>query len=307
VSALIVERGGLLTTVQDSGRWGWQHLGVPVSGWMDDWSAVLANRLAGNAEGDAVLEVTLTGPTLRAEGPAVIAVTGAVFDLTVGGRRLRTPLVTAVHDGEEIAFGTRHAGARAYVACRGGLAVTPVLSSAASDLRAGLGGGRLRRGDRLDVRPGSPRAVADRELEAPDWLFDPSIRLLPGPDDEHWAAAAFEVLAASTYTVAVASDRTGYRLEGPELPTPGAMMASSPVVAGTLQVPPSGQPILLMADCQTTGGYGRLGVAASADRAVAAQLGPGDGCTFRRCSWAEAADLAAARRRVMDAMVESAR
>jgi antagonist of KipI len=193
------------------------------------------------------------------------------------------------------------------MACRGGLAVAPVLSSAASDLRAGLGGGRLRRGDRLAVRPGPTRAVAARELDAPHWLFEPSIRLLPGPDDQPWIAAAFDVLAASTYTVAVASDRTGYRLEGPELPPPGGMLVSSPVVAGTLQVPPSGQPILLMADCQTTGGYGRLGVAASGDRAVAAQLGPGDGCTFRWCSWAEAADLAAQRRRVMDAMVESAR
>lgn len=307
MSALNVDRPGLLTTVQDAGRWGWQHLGVPVSGWMDDWSAALANRLAGNDEGEALLEVTLTGPVLRAEGTMVIAVAGAIFDVVVGARRLRSPFVTTIRDGDTVAFGERHLGARAYVACRGGLSVPSTLSSASTDIRAGLGGGRLVRGDRLEVRRDTPGEAVTREFDSAAWLFEPTLRVLPGPDDERWMAEALNVLTRSAYAVASASDRTGYRLEGPVLPAHHGTLTSAPVVSGTLQVPPSGQPILLMADCQTTGGYARLGVLASADRAVAGQLGPGDRCVFERCTWPDAASASASRRRLLDAMVESAR
>jgi antagonist of KipI len=307
MTGLVVERPGLLTTVQDGGRHGWQHLGVPVSGWMDDWSATLANRLAGNPPGHAVFEITLVGPTLRADGPVTIAVTGAIFDVAVGTRRLRSPFVASVTGGETIAFGMRRRGTRAYLACRGGVVAPAVLGSASTDIRAGLGGRRLRAGDTFAIGPASPLDRQPRELAPPDWLFEPSLRMLPGPDDEHWTATALEALVESPYTIAPASDRTGYRLEGPTLPAPSGVMVSAPVVTGTLQVPPSGQPILLMADCQTTGGYARLGVLAAADRALAAQLGPGDRCTFVRCSWAEAARAAAERGALMNAVVESAR
>lgn len=307
MSALDVERPGLLTTVQDAGRWGWQHLGVPVSGWMDDWSAMLANRLVGNDEDAAVLEVTLIGPTLRARGRVVIAVTGAVFDVTVGLRRFRSPFVTTASDGDAITFGTRSLGTRAYLACEGGFDVAPLLGSAATDVRSRLGGRRLQARDALTVRAAEPRAVASRELDQQAWLFEPVLHVLPGPDDARWTAEALAALAGETYTVTSASDRTGYRLDGPSLPTPGGELVSVPVATGTLQVPPSGHPILLMADCQTTGGYARLGVLAAADRAVAGQLGPGDRCTFEHGTWAEAADAVATRRRMLDAVVESAR
>ena len=307
MSALIVERPGLLTTVQDAGRWGWQHLGVPASGWMDDWSAVLANRLVGNDDADAVLEATLIGPTLRAQGRVVVAVTGAVFDVTVGQRRFRSPFVTTAGDGDMIAFGPRTLGTRAYLACRGGFDVARVLGSAATDVRAGLGRGRLQMRDTLEVRTDLPDAVATRELDPQAWLFEPVLGLLPGPDDSSWTDHALNVLAGAAYSVTSASDRTGYRLDGPSLPAPGGELVSVPVVTGTLQVPPSGQPILLMADCQTTGGYARLGALASADRAVAGQLGPGDRCVFERCTWVDAGDRAMMRRRLLDAVVESAR
>jgi antagonist of KipI len=306
MSALVVERPGLLTTIQDAGRWGWQHLGVPVSGWMDDWSAALANRLAGNDEDAAALEITLIGPTLRALGPVVIAVTGAVFDVTVGRRRFRSPFVTTAHDGDTIAFATRSLGTRAYLACQGGLDVALVLGSASTDVRAGLGGRRLQARDTIAVRAAVPRNGETREFDPPAWLFEPVLHVLPGPDDGRWTDDALDVLAREAYVVTSASDRTGYRLDGPSLPAPGGELISGPVATGTLQVPPSGHPILLMADCQTTGGYARLGALPGADRAVAAQLGPGDRCVFERCTLAEAASSADIRRRVLDAVVESA-
>ncbi len=169
MSTLVVERPGLLTTVQDQGRWGSQHLGVPVSGWMDDWSARLANRLVGNADGDALLEVTWLGPTLRAEGPMSIAIAGAVFDVTVGGYRTRTPLACPVADGATIEFGERQRGTRAYLAVSGGVAVAPVLGSRSTDIRSGLGGldgRRLQKGDRLPVGRFATRRRQSQEPRA---------------------------------------------------------------------------------------------------------------------------------------------
>ena len=309
MSGFVVERPGLLTTVQDAGRWGWQHLGVSVSGWMDDWSPRLANRLVGNEDDAPVLEFTLNGPALRAERNLVIAVTGAVVDIAIGDRRLRAPCRVAMRAGETMAVGGRHRGTRGYLACAGGLAVDAVLGSRSSDLRAGLGGRRLERGTRCEV--GKPAAHAldlpTRQLEPPGWLFGDCLRVLAGPDEPGWTEAALVRLCAASYRLSAASDRTGYRLDGAALPAPSGRLVSAPVAAGVLQVPPSGQPILLMADSQTTGGYARLGAVISADRAVAGQLAPGDGVRFREVTRAETATIAAERRAWLEQMVESAR
>jgi antagonist of KipI len=230
-----------------------------------------------------------------------------VFDVMVGPRRFRSPFVTTVDDGDTIAFGTRLLGARAYLACHGSFAVAAVLGSASTDVRAGLGGRRLHSAATLEVPSAVPFTVATRELDQQAWLFEPVLGVLAGPDDLRWTADALDALAGATYTVTSASDRTGYRLDGPALPTPGGELVSSPVATGTLQVPPSGHPILLMADCQTTGGYARLGALPDADRAVAGQLGPGDRCVFERCTFADAASRAVLRRRALDHVVESAR
>ena len=308
MSGFVVERPGLLTTVQDAGRWGWQHLGVSASGWMDDWSPRLANRLVGNEDGAAVLEFTLTGPTLRAERDLVVAVTGAVFDVAVGVRHLKSPCRVAVSAGETIAVGARRRGTRGYLACAGGLATDAALGSRSSDLRAGLGGGRLGRGGRCPVgesTTGAPGALS-RELDAPEWLFSDCLRVLAGPDDPHWTAAALAKLCDAPFRLSIASDRTGYRLDGGALPAPSGRLVSAPVAAGVLQVPPSGHPILLMADSQTTGGYARLGAVAAGDRAIAGQLAPGDLVTFREVTRAEAATMADDRRACLEQMVESA-
>jgi biotin-dependent carboxylase-like uncharacterized protein len=309
VSGFVIERPGLLTSVQDAGRWGWQHLGVSVSGWMDDWSPRLANRLVGNEDEASVLEFTLNGPALTAERNLVVAVTGAIFDIAVGDQRLRSPCRVTVQAGETMAVGGRHRGTRGYLACAGGLAADAVLGSCSSDLRAGLGGRRLERGTRCEAGERAAHAVdlPAVQLESPGWLFGDCLRILAGPDEPGWTGAALAKLCAAPYRLSAASDRTGYRLDGDALPAPSGRLVSAPVAAGVLQVPPSGQPILLMADSQTTGGYARLGAVIAADRAVAGQLAPGDRVRFREATRAEAATLAAERRAWLEQMVESAR
>ena len=293
MSALAVERPGLLTTVQDGGRWGTQHLGVPVSGWMDDWSARLANRLCGNADGDAVLEVTWLGPTLRADGAMSMAITGAVFDVTVGGFRMRTPLACDVADGALIEFGERQCGTRAYLAVSGGVAVEPVLGSRATDIRSGLGGlhgRRLQKGDVLPVGASAHRIGGVRTVAPSTWVgLEPQLRVLRASAESPTADEQFNQLCEAQFRLAAASDRTGYRLMADRpLPDAPATLISQPVVTGAVQLPPGGTPLLLMADRQTTGGYAVAAVVIAADLPLAGQLGPGDGCRFTPCEWLDA-------------------
>jgi biotin-dependent carboxylase-like uncharacterized protein len=309
MSALVVERPGLMTTVQDQGRWGAQHLGVPVSGWMDGWSARLANRLIGNADGEALLEVTWLGPTLRAEGALSIAIAGAVFDVTVGGYRTRTPLSCPVPDGATIEFGQRHRGTRAYLAVSGGIAVTPVLGSRATDIRSGLGGldgRRLQKADRLPVGASSHSVEGLRTVSAPLWLGEePQLRVLRAADDSPLGMEQFRRVCDAQYRLAAASDRTGYRLMADRpLPDADAMMISQPVVTGALQLPPGGSPLLLMADRQTTGGYPLVAIVTAADLPLAGQLGPGDSCRFVPCEWSDARVAAAERERALAQIAE---
>jgi biotin-dependent carboxylase-like uncharacterized protein len=306
MSTVLVDRPGLLTTVQDGGRWGLQHIGVSVSGWMDEWSARLANRLVGNADEAAVLEVTWIGPLLRVSAPTTVAITGAAFEVRVDDEALRSPLVRPVRAGAAIAFGRRVSGTRAYVAFGGGVGVPPVLGSRSTDVRAGLGGvegRRLQEGDRLAL--GAMPAAVPRSAGLPDlaWLWRRTLRVLPGPDAAEEEAARY--LVGNDWRVGSASDRTGYRLEGDRpLPPADGERPSQPVVMGAIQAPPGGGPLLLMADRQTTGGYAIVAVVASADLPIAGQLGPGDACRFARCSMDEAEAAADARERALDAMAE---
>ena len=305
MTALVVERAGLLSTVQDGGRWGLQHLGVPVSGWMDDWSARLANRLAGNPDGAAVVEVTWLGPTLRADGALTIAIAGAVFDVMIDGRRARTPLVGPLPDGATIEFGARQIGTRAYVAVRGGIALAPVLGSRSTDVRSGLGGmkgRRLRAGDRLPVGAGATAESEVRTLAPASWVGAAAqLRVLPTSADTPAAHERFVRLCDARYRLASASDRTGYRLIADRpLPDADASLISQPVATGTIQLPPGGSPLLLMADRQTTGGYATVAVVTSADLPLAGQLGPGDACRFVPSDWPEALRALEEREQALD-------
>jgi antagonist of KipI len=309
MSAVRVIRGGMLTTIQDSGRWGYQSCGVPVAGPMDPLSHRLANALVGNDRGAATLEVTLVGPELEFEDERVVAVTGADFEITLDGKLAQTGAPFMVAPESRLRFGRRRRGARAYLAIRGGVAVPPVLGSRATHVISAMGGleGRsLKAGDRLplgvaEVARPTATAPADPVVPLPD---QPArLRVLPGPQADAFAADAFEALQSAAYTVGQQSDRMGFRLEGPRLAhARGADIISDATPLGVLQVPASGQPILLMADRQTTGGYPKIGTVISADLPVAGQLGPGDTIVFSVCTPREAMAALIAQERALMAV-----
>ena len=314
MSHLLVIKPGLLTTIQDRGRWGLQSRGVPVAGPMDPCSHRLANALAGNDADAATLEVTLVGPELEFEDERVIAVAGAAFELTVDGRSVPANAACVVYSGSRLRFGARGQGARAYVAIAGGVDVAPTLGSRATHLISAMGGldGRaLKAGDRLPL--GDPLR-ARRAVRAPPRspVFavpdgEATIRVLAGPQQEYFTPEALQALQSAPYTIGGQSDRMGFRLDGPPLThTRGADIISDATPLGALQVPASGQPILLMADRQTTGGYPKIATVISADISVAGQLGPGGTIAFRVCSPQEAMAALIAQERVLMAVEAAA-
>ncbi len=285
---------GLLTTVQDGGRAGWRHLGVGVAGALDPNAHAQANLLVGNAPDAAALEITLAGPRLRFERAVEIALCGADIDARCDGIALPRARPLRLPAGSELALGACRMGARAYLAVAGGIAVEPVLGSRSTDLRGGFGGlaGRaLRAGDVLP--PGdAPCCDVDAIEIAPWWIDDApaadprdAIRVLPGAD----ATAPADALYAHGWKVAATSNRQGLRLEGAALEVAdGRERVSAPVAPGTVQLPPDGQPIVLLADAQTHGGYPRIGHVIRADRPRLAQLQPGDRLRFAPCTAEEA-------------------
>jgi antagonist of KipI len=294
--AFIVIRPGMLTTIQDRGRWGFQSRGVPVAGPMDPLAHRLANALVGNDPDAAALEVTLLGPELEFEEERLVAVAGAEFALTLDGRAIATGPANAgaflVPAGARLRFGARVRGARAYMAISGGVDVPPVLESRSTHVISGMGGHPLRAGDRIPLgRPSESRRAAKPPEEPIVPLPDgrARIRVLAGPQQDHFAGDALDVLQSGPYVIAQDSDRMGFRLRGPALTHAGsADIISDATPLGVLQVPASGMPILLMADRQTTGGYPKIATAITADLPVAAQLAPGDAIDFVVCSPREA-------------------
>ena len=292
--SIAVIRPGLFTTIQDQGRWGHQSSGVSVSGALDQVSHRVANLLVGNAAGAATLEVTLAGPELRIEEETRIAITGADLAPTVDGAATLVGTAVTCRSGSVLRFGERRSGARAYVAFDGGIDTTPVFGSRATHIGSALGGldGRpLAAGDRLPLGI-RPRHGVSR-VKGPD----PSarvaggarLRVLPGPQEDFFPEPALALLERTRFIVTPQSNRMGYRLSGDALPRiPNREMISDAAFAGGVQVPPSGEPILLMSDRQTTGGYPQIAVVITADLPLAGQLAPGDWVEFVRCSRAEA-------------------
>jgi antagonist of KipI len=292
----------MLTTVQDLGRWGHQASGVPVAGPMDIYSHRLANHLVGNADAAAALEITLIGPELVAHGDLLCAIAGAEFTVMCAGNLLRQTSTFKAPSGATIRFGERLAGARATLAVRGGIAVPAVFGSRATSVLGRMGpfGGRpLAAGDVLPI--GEHR----RFDEASSSAYRPAIprggaklRVIPGPHDAMFTAEAFEAFFSGRYVVSTNSNRMGYRLEGPALThSVSADILSDATPVGSIQVPKSGQPILLMADRQTTGGYPKIATVISADLPLAGQLAPGDWVEFAPCTRAAAIDALRAQER----------
>jgi KipI family sensor histidine kinase inhibitor len=299
---LTVLTPGLFTTVQDSGRWGHQHEGVPVSGPMDVTSHRLANAAVGNAAGSATLEATIVGPELRFEQAASVAVAGADLGVTLDGVALAPGEVGSAEQGSVLRFGGRR-GARAYIAVGGGIDVPPVLGSRATHVVSALGGvaGRaLRAGDRLPIGPAAgaarTRTVASTMTPRARPAGGARVRVLPGPQDDWFTRGAMTRLQQTRYTVSPRSDRMGYRLSG-GAPLERAIrdeMISDATFTGAIQVPASGEPIVLMADRQVTGGYPQLATVITADLPLLGQLVPGDWVEFEVCSRTDAVKALAA-------------
>jgi antagonist of KipI len=290
---LTVIRGGMLTTVQDLGRWGHQHVGVPVAGPMDWYSHRLANRLVGNPDESAALEITLHGPDLRTDADIVCSITGGNFDAAISNVSIQPNTAFLLPRGQTLRIRGRSRGARGSVGIRGGIDVPRVLGSSATSLISRMGpfGGRaLSVGDVLHVGsddgPGHPPG---RPLRLPDG--GARLRVIRGPHESRFAAEAVSAFYGTRFSITAESNRMGYRLDGAVLArADAAEMLSDATPVGSVQVPLSGLPILLMADRQTTGGYPKIATVITADLPLAGQLLPGDWIEFVPCTRDAAVD-----------------
>lgn len=279
---LTVLAAGPLATVQDRGRCGHAGIGVPRSGAADAAAADLANRLVGNLDSAAVVEVTAGGLRVRAERTLLVAVTGAPAAVIVDGRPAPSGAPFTLAAGSELGLGTPTVGLRTYLAVRGGIDVPPVLGSRSTDTLSGIGPAPLAAGDGLpvgDLRGEEPFVdVAPLRHPSPA----PVLRVLPGPRRDWLDASAWADLTSRRWTVTANSNRVGLRLDGPRLARErDDELPSEGLVAGAVQVPPDGAPVLFLADHPVTGGYPVLAVVTTADLPAAAQLRPGDVLRFR--------------------------
>ncbi|GLZ05786.1 allophanate hydrolase [Actinomadura sp. NBRC 104412] len=278
-----VVRPGPLATVQDLGRPGHAHLGVPRSGAADERALRLANRLVGNPEGTAAIEFTLGGGAVRFRGGAWVALTGAPVPVRVGGRSCGMNAPCYVDPGDTVELGLPREGLRSYLAVRGGLAVEPILGSRSTDLLSGLGPAPLSPGDRLPIGPTTGLDEIQVDVAPSPALPEvPELRLLPGPRDDWFTPESLATLTSEPYEVTSESNRVGVRLNGPTLTRARhGELSSEGMVTGALQVPPNGLPILFLTDHPTTGGYPVIAVIATRDIPAAAQLRPGQRIRFR--------------------------
>ncbi|MDQ2943794.1 MAG: biotin-dependent carboxyltransferase family protein [Candidatus Dormibacteraeota bacterium] len=306
---LRVRKPGLFTTVQDLGRPNAISAGVPPGGAMDRFAHRAANILVGNDEGAATLECTLSGPELVALQPCLVAIAGADLDPRVNGQS--EPMWTGMFlsEGDELSFGARRWGARAYLAVAGGIAGDRWLGSVSTNLmasRGGMHGRQLVAGDLVSVAGhASTPAISGRQLgyHLRPAYDDHTVRAIIGPHIKRLGPDGRKTLFGSIFRVSRDADRMGYRLEGPTLDASGDELLSFGLTAGAVQVPHGGQPILLMADHQTAGGYPVVATVASAAMPVAAQLMPGDEVAFAEISLEAALRMRAAQRSALDSVM----
>jgi antagonist of KipI len=300
---LLIEQGGALSTIQDCGRWGHQALGVPVSGAMDVPALIRGNLLLGNDPSSAALEMAFLGPSvLFTEGEGCIALAGGDLTPKINGTPVPMWTVLAVKPGDRLTFGNVHgAGCRAYLCVGGGIDVPLVMGSRSTYLRAKLGGfsGRaLKAGDEIAV--GTPWILWKRleglscpaELR-PDYSSDAPLRAVPGPQDAYVTPESLKAFYSTEYRISEAADRMGFRLEGgrPVEFLKGPDIVSDGIPLGAVQVPGGGQPIVMMADRQTTGGYVKIAVVHELDTARLAQKIPGQTVHFTSITQEEGIEI----------------
>lgn len=306
---------GLFTTVQDMGRTGYQKDGVTVSGAMDPYAMRIANLLVGNDENEAVLEMTLIGPTLQFEADALISITGGDFTPTIDEKPVKRWRPILVKRGARLRFRTSIKGCRAFLAVAGGIHVPNVLGSKSTYIQAQIGGYRGRAletndlltiGEKTDIAArlvkelseelekaafvSSSWSISTKDLPDVDGLM--LLRVVPGSDHDAFTQASIDHFFHQSFRVKPQSNRMGLRLEGPQLERRiSTELVSKPITMGTIQVPSDGHPIILGADRQTTGGYPQIGHVITADFPILAQLKPGDDVRFQRVSLEEAQRL----------------
>lgn len=279
---------GLLTTVQDLGRYGFQRYGVSASGVMDEYSAKIANKLVGNKVGEAVLETTLKGVQIEFLQNTAVAITGGNCDVTLNGTKIELWQSYLVNRGDILKMGICRSGLRNYLAFAGGIDVPIIMNSKSTNLKAkvgGFNGRKLMTGDVLSVGVGSLEApLTLNKHHIPTYSKDIKVGVILGQQDDHFTEAGIKTFLNETYTVTQESDRMGIRLSSVSGATiehkNGADIISDGITFGAIQVPGSGQPIVMMADRQTTGGYTKIGNVISSDLAKLAQATPGTKVKF---------------------------
>ncbi len=292
---------GLLTTVQDTGRRGFQRYGVPVCGALDAVSLRIANILVGNPERAAALEITALGPSLRFGAESVFAAVGADFEIAVDGKPAEMQRATRIAAGSTLEIGGAADGLRAYVAIAGGVDVPPVMGSRSTDLKGGFGGfegRRLAAGDRLPVGDSPHLARLDEAGLPPHISRQPTfgqsfdIRVVLGPQRDAFTDAGIAAMLSSEYTVSLESDRMGCRLEGAAIEhASGPDIVSDGTALGSVQAPGSGQPIVLLADRGTTGGYAKAATVIGPDIGLLAQATAGAKVRFVELSVEQAHEV----------------
>ncbi|WP_326910087.1 biotin-dependent carboxyltransferase family protein [Sedimentibacter sp. MB31-C6] len=288
---------GFLTTVQDLGRYGYQQYGVSVSGVMDQLSAKLANILVGNNEGEGLLEVTMMGPQIEFKSSILIAITGANMQPVINGNTINMNKSIIVNPGDKLSFKGLKNGCRSYIAFAGGIDVPIVMGSKSTFLRGKLGGfeGRaLKAGDTLNIGQPSTSLYLLEGKETNENFYDMNnktveLRVVLGPQDDAFTQKGLETFLSNEYHVTPNCDRMGYTLDGEKIEHKDkADIISDGISMGAIQVPSKGNPIIMMADRQTTGGYTKIGNVITSDLSKVAQAKPGDKIIFKKSSLQEA-------------------
>jgi biotin-dependent carboxylase-like uncharacterized protein len=292
-----VLKAGLFTTVQDLGRYSYQRFGMSVAGAMDPFSPRVANILVGNKESEAVLETTFMGPTLEFNSSEAIAITGADMAPKINGRPAPMWKTILVRQGDLLSFGGVKSGLRSYIAFSRGLDVPVIMGSKSTFTRGKIGGfeGRkLSDGDQIGFERDLTLSKGSylKDVQIPEYRKDDSVRVVLGPQDDHFPEESIETFLSSTYSITNEADRMGYRLEGEKIiHKDGADIISDGIVFGSIQVPGHGMPIIMMADRATTGGYTKIATVITPDLSKVAQMGPGSKISFSKVSAKEASEI----------------
>ncbi|WP_125153157.1 5-oxoprolinase/urea amidolyase family protein [Clostridium rectalis] len=295
-----VIKGGLLTTIQDRGRIGYQKFGMPVAGAMDEFSLRIGNILLKNKEFEGALEITMIGAELMFNVNTAIAITGADLSPKINNKEVDMWKVLRVNIGDVLSFGKIKSGSRSYICFLGGIDVTEVMGSKSTYIKAnvgGLNGKALKAEDELNLLKNNIDLdkVVDRNIKdefKPIYSNNINVRVVMGPQEDYFSDSGIETLLSSEYEITNEADRMGYRLMGKKIEhVKGADIVSDGIVLGAVQVPAHGMPIIMMADRQTTGGYAKIATVISQDISLLAQGKSKDKIKFIRVSLQEAANL----------------